>query len=133
MHQTYKNIKKLREEKRISQEQLANLTGYTSRSTITRIENGEIDLSLSKIEQFAKVFGIEPGELVGWEDDAAVQSEKNNAFVQEKDFLFSDIEKDIFQKTKQLNSEGLSKLTEYADDLISSGKYEKVKRDERAI
>lgn len=78
MHQLYKNIKNLREEKNISQERLANLTGYTSRSTITRIENGEIDLSLSKVEQFAKVFGKEPGELVGW--DGEYESELDNIY-----------------------------------------------------
>ena len=69
MHQLYKNIKNLREEKDMSQTQLAELTGYTHRSSITKIEKGEVDLSLSKIEQFAKVFGKEPGELVGWEDE----------------------------------------------------------------
>lgn len=69
MHQLYKNIKNLREEKDISQTKLAELTGYTNRSSITKIEKGEIDLSLSKIEQFAKVFGKEPEELVGWEDE----------------------------------------------------------------
>lgn len=67
MHPLYKNIKDLREEKDISQSKLAELTGYTNRSSITKIEKGEVDLSLSKIEQFAKVFGKEPGELVGWE------------------------------------------------------------------
>lgn len=67
MHPLYKNIKDLREERDISQSKLAELTGYTNRSSITKIEKGEVDLSLSKIEQFAKVFGKEPGELVGWE------------------------------------------------------------------
>ena len=55
----------------MSQTQLAELAGYTHRSSITKIEKGEVDLSLSKIEQFAKVLGKEPEELVGWEEDSA--------------------------------------------------------------
>ena len=35
----YKNIKQLREEKGLSQDELAKLTGYTSRSSIAKIEN----------------------------------------------------------------------------------------------
>ncbi len=70
MHQLYKNIKNFREEKNMSQTKLAELTGYTHRSSITKIEKGEVDLSLSKIEQFAEVFGKDPGDLVGWEEDS---------------------------------------------------------------
>ena len=40
----YKNIKNLREEKALSQDDLAKLTGYTSRSSIAKIEKGEVDL-----------------------------------------------------------------------------------------
>lgn len=69
MYQLYKNIKKLREEKRMSQAELANLMGYTHRSSITKIEKGEVDLPLSKVKQFAKVFCVEPGDLMGWEEN----------------------------------------------------------------
>lgn len=75
MHQLYKNIKTLREERGMSQTQLADLTGYTHRSSITKIEKGEVDLPLSKVEQFAKVFGKEPGDIVGWEDDDTEKEE----------------------------------------------------------
>ena len=109
MHQLYKNIKKLREEKNISQEQLANLTGYTSRSTITRIENGEIDLSLSKIEQFAKVFGKEPSELVGWEDDEQHKTDSPK----------------ILQYYNQLNDIGQHVATERVKELTEVSRYVK--------
>ena len=46
----YKNIRKLRIEQEMSQDTLAKLTGYTSRSSIAKIEKGEVDLPLSKIE-----------------------------------------------------------------------------------
>lgn len=61
----YKNIKKLREEKGMSQDELARLTGYTSRSSIAKIEKGDVDLQQSKILAFAKALGTTPGKLMG--------------------------------------------------------------------
>ncbi len=65
----YKNIKRLREAKGLSQDALAKLTGYTDRSSITKIEKGQVDLQQSKIELFAKALGTTSKELVGWDDD----------------------------------------------------------------
>ena len=61
----YKNIRELREQKNISQEELAKLIGYTNRSSIAKIEKGEVDLSQSKIIAFAKALGTTPGKLMG--------------------------------------------------------------------
>ncbi len=61
----YENIKILRKSRHMSQEELAALAGYTDRSTIARIEKGEIDLSQSKIIAFADIFGVTPTELMG--------------------------------------------------------------------
>lgn len=61
----YKNIKMRREELGMSQEQLAKKVGYTSRSTIARIERGDFDLSQSKIMEIAKALKISAGELMG--------------------------------------------------------------------
>lgn len=69
MLKLYQNIKKLREEKGLSQDALAKLTGYTDRSSIAKIEKGQVDLQQSKIELFAKALGTTSRELVGWEDD----------------------------------------------------------------
>lgn len=65
MIQLYSNIKLLRKAKKYSQEQLALLTGYTDRSSIAKIEQGQVDLPQSKIAEFAKVFGVSCGELMG--------------------------------------------------------------------
>lgn len=61
----YKNIKKLREELNMSQDDLARLTGYTSRSSIAKIEKGEVDLPQSKIIAFASALKTTPGQLMG--------------------------------------------------------------------
>lgn len=67
MLQLYENIKTLRRAARMTQEELARRTGYTDRSSIARIEKGEIDLPQSKIKQFAAALGTTPGHLLGWD------------------------------------------------------------------
>lgn len=61
----YKNIKKFRLERGYTQTELANLTGYTDRSSIAKIENGDVDLPQSKIMLFAKALDVPPGVLMG--------------------------------------------------------------------
>ena len=66
MAELYKNIRDLRIARGLSQKELARLTGYTDRSSIAKIELGEVDLTTSKIELFAKALGIRnPGDLLG--------------------------------------------------------------------
>lgn len=65
MLELYKNIKKYRKELGMSQAELAKRTGYTDRSSIAKIEKGDVDLPQSKIMIFAKALGVAPGELMG--------------------------------------------------------------------
>ena len=64
----YSKIKALREEKGWSQQELAEKMGYTSRTTIAKIEAGKVDISQSKIVQFAEVLNTTPAYLMGWDD-----------------------------------------------------------------
>lgn len=69
----YDNIRRLRTEKKMSQQELAEKTGYTDRSSIAKIEHGEVDLPQSKIVLFAKALKTTPGELMG--DDGIIRPE----------------------------------------------------------
>ena len=69
MNILYKNIKALRKQHNLSQEELAQRTGYTDRSSIAKIEAGEVDLPQSKIQLFADVFHVTPQYLMGYTDD----------------------------------------------------------------
>lgn len=60
-------IKERRIELGISQDELAKRTGYTNRSSIARIESGEIDLPYSKIVLISKALSLDP--LVFFDDD----------------------------------------------------------------
>lgn len=60
-------IKQRRNELKLSQRELAARLGYTDHTTLTRIEAGKVDLSQSKVMQFAEVLGVTPAYLMGWE------------------------------------------------------------------
>jgi len=62
-------IRELRTAKGISQEQLAELTGF-HRTYIGMIERGERNLSLSNTAVFADVFEIQITELLNFERNA---------------------------------------------------------------
>ena len=64
----YKNIKEKRMALKMSQDTLAELTGYKDRSSIAKIEKGDVDISESKIREFAKALKTTPQELTGWDE-----------------------------------------------------------------
>ena len=71
MLELYKNIKRIREEKGMSQEELARLVGFKSRSSINKIEMGVNDITQSKLVAIANALGVSPGELMGSDDTAS--------------------------------------------------------------
>lgn len=109
----YKNIRTLRQKLNMSQDDLAKKLGYTSRSSIAKIEKGEVDLSLSKIISFAKTLRTTPAELMGWEDESINTTQAN----QTKHPLL-----DIYDN---LNSEGQKILLAHAEFLQSQPQYKK--------
>jgi len=65
MLELYRNIREYRKSKHMSQEELAKRTGYSDRSSIAKIEKGEVDLPQSKIALFASALGVSASELMG--------------------------------------------------------------------
>lgn len=65
----YKRIRERRESLGMSQEELAIKTGYTSRSSIAKIEKGLVDLQQSKIVAMADALHTTPAYLMGWVDE----------------------------------------------------------------
>ncbi len=62
-------IRRKRKEAGLSQEELAAKTGYTSRSSINKIELGKVDLPQSKIKIIAQALNTTPAYLMGWDDE----------------------------------------------------------------
>ena len=62
-------IKQMRLDLGLSQDDLAKLIGYKSRSSINKIEIGERDITQSTILAFAKALQTTPSKLMGWDID----------------------------------------------------------------
>ena len=105
----YKNIKKYRLENKMSQAELAKLAGYTDRSSIAKIENGDVDLPQSKILLLAKALGVDPGALMG----------NTGLSVRE----LSPDESALLDDYQKLNDIGKDKAREYVSDLSDNRKY----------
>lgn len=64
-----RNISRMRKNLGMTQEDLAKMMGYKSKSTINKIELGINDIPQSKIVRFAEVLGTTPAELMGWNEE----------------------------------------------------------------
>lgn len=69
MSTIYTKIKNRRIELNLSQDELALKTGYKDRSSIAKIEKGLVDLSITKVTEFADALGVTASYLMGWEDE----------------------------------------------------------------
>ena len=64
MEKLYGNIRVNRKSLHLTQQELAERMGY-ERSSIAKIERGDVDLPLSKIRAFAEQFELPLSELLG--------------------------------------------------------------------
>lgn len=62
-------IKSLREDKKLSQAELAALVGYKDKTAIAKVEAGKVDLPQSKISAFAKALNTTTSYLFSDEID----------------------------------------------------------------
>lgn len=69
-------IKLRREALGMSQDELAKKVGYTSRSSIAKVETNANGMVQSKVVAFAKALQTTPAYLMGWVEDE--QAEKKN-------------------------------------------------------
>ncbi len=53
-----KTVKDIRERNNMSQQDMADTLGYSSRSTIRRIESGENDMSEQKLRRLIELFDL---------------------------------------------------------------------------
>lgn len=62
-------IKLKREEKGLSQKELANLIGYESKSAVSYIESDKREVPFDKLSEIAKVLDVSPNWLLGWSEE----------------------------------------------------------------
>jgi len=112
----YNNIRKYRIERGLTQDQLAQLTGYTDRSSIAKIEKGLVDISQSKLELFAAVLKVSPGELMG-------KVGPSDHFAPSADL--TDSERELLGYFRQLNDAGQIAALDVIRGLVSGGGFKK--------
>lgn len=75
-------IREARIKKGLTQSELAQLLGYKSRSSINKIEVEGRDIPRSSIVKFAKVLGVTPSYLMGWDDLPTESKDDTDIFSQ---------------------------------------------------
>ncbi len=101
----------LREKKGITQDELAIKLGYTSRSTIAKIESGKADITQTKVKELAKILNTTTGYLI----DGINTTSSNNQINQE--------EKDLLAKFNKLNTLGKNEAKKRVEELTQIDKY----------
>ena len=71
-------IRKRREQLGITQEELAKRVGYTSTSSVAKVEANANGMVQSKLLAFAKALQTTPSYLLGWEDEDQINTTKKN-------------------------------------------------------
>ncbi len=84
----YDNIRKFRKEKKLSQGDLAKMTGYASNSMIAQVENGNIDLQYTKIIQFAEALDVPVPVLLGYVDEDSAFAELEDLPKHWQDYMY---------------------------------------------
>ena len=69
-------IRERRKALRMSQEELAAAVGYTSRSTIARMESGDNKVDIDKIHLFAKALHTTTGYIMGTDESPDIVPSK---------------------------------------------------------
>ena len=67
-------IRSLRVKLHMTQSQLAEITGYSDKTAISRIENGENKLTQTKIQMFADALGTDPLFLMGYVNEPSAKA-----------------------------------------------------------
>lgn len=109
------SIRTRREELNLTQQDLANMMGYKSKSTINKIEAGINDVTQTKIEAFAKALDTTSAYLMGWKTD--VYKENILKKIEEAEKQLKDVtdEKEILEIQNSIDV-----LRESYEDLVFS-------------
>lgn len=103
----YENIKRYRMQRNMTQDELAIEVGYSSRSMISRVERGDVDLSESKVNDFARVLRVTPQTLMGWDSETNAGTE--NALIEIMQYEARKLTKEqqglIIQMIKQMQKQ----------------------------
>lgn len=91
-----KNLKFLRKEKNISQQELADRIKKINRSTISRYESGEIDPTVGNVLLIANYFNVPISDLL-FEDLQLMDKDEFDNYLDANKHLLTDEDKDMIK------------------------------------
>ena len=117
MGKFYQVLMDLRKKSKLTQSQLAERIGI-SRSAIGNYENGIREPDFETLEKIADFFNVDMNYLLGESLSEKELYERYHVYS-----LTSELEQDIINMFRQLNTEGQRRVQAYMEDLISLKKY----------
>lgn len=108
-------IKQCRESQSMTQEMLSKKMGYTSKAAVCKVERGDDNITLDRVEKFAEALGVTPGYLMGWEDE-----EPDSDMVLIADYILNPNEDITLLMTiaGKLSEDNLHKVIDIAEALL---------------
>ena len=119
-------IKELRDERGIPQKTLAIDLGV-SQPTVSDWENGRKIPSARTTRKLADYFQVSMDYLLGYEEIRRSTGTTVDLAKYAQAFQLDAEEWNLIRLYRQMNQEGREKVTDYADDLVRSGKYIKLR------
>ena len=103
-------LKELRLSRSLYQKDIASFLGI-DRTTYVKYENGTSEPPIDTLLRLCEYYHVSMDDLLGTNTSDGIHES------------LSPHEQEIVNIMRQLNAEGQSKLLDYADDLVSTGKY----------
>ena len=105
-------VKMLRQKVGLTQEELAKEIGYSTKTSISKIENDILDINQSTTIALARALKTTPSVIMGWEE------------VEENVTLHNTPQEEaLLSNYRQLNPDGQKKVDDYVGDLVKGGLY----------
>jgi len=113
-------LKQLREERRLTQEKLSNAVGI-DRTTISKVESGERELTLDHLQRLSKYFEVSYDYLLG-----KSQERKNKYTVTEvSNSGITKVQMEFLKRIEDLNVKDMEQVFDYIDFLKHKGENNK--------
>lgn len=137
MSKFHLRLRELRNSRKVSQQELADLLGI-SKSSVNMYERGEREPGLDTLEAIADYFNVDMDYLMGKTSEIKAFDEIFSTEILAKESEVYKAINDCFGKQtvelvhlfNSFNEEGKEKLLDVADDMKCSGKYKKDSADE---
>lgn len=112
------NIRYLRKQRDMTQDELADMLGYKSFTTIQKWESGLSEPNLKILKQIADIFKVDIDKLA--KVDLSINNNLSNP---NQSITLTQNQETIIKAFNQLNNDGQQKVITYTQDLVDSGKY----------